>query len=470
MKKILLILIVISMAFAVRAEAQSAASTSDMLERVLASVVTVAVEDIDDGNMLLGFRSSNVSAAYEAGLDLRGAFGSGSGFVIERNGRKYVITNSHVIENASGKPGSVIVYSINRNRYEMDIIGGDTFYDFAVLGFRTPPGPEMVAVDYKRAEPRVGEPVYAIGNPLGEYPYTISEGIIGGMNRVRGGMTGKFGFLQSTATVIWGNSGGPLFDRNGDVIGINSQIALTRRGNQIFIQPQINFALEAGVSRRLTDDILNNNGRVRRAFVGIELTDGYQRRMAYGRDEWYRTHNHPVITGVLPGTPAAQALSQYINSRVTSINGTSVRNIEEALGAFESMRPGQRVTMELEVPGGQRRTVEFNTEELNPQRNQKIAEHLVKYDSNLSLSDIEQNRVFLAYQGTPWEVAGAGIQEDQSLTYWRVNSVNDLATSARFAGMYGLVDIVVTRPGQPAQRLRMNLSGRNDMVNCVLWY
>lgn len=442
-------------------------SQSDMLERVLGSVVTVTVESVDDGNMLLGFRGENrsVQAAYDASLDLGEAYGSGSGFIIERNGQKYVITNSHVIESASGEPGSIIVYSIDRSRYEMELVGGDTFYDFAVLAFIDNPGSEIVAVDFKTDEPRIGEQVFAVGNPLGEYPYTISEGIIGGMNRVRGGSTGKFGFLQSTATVIWGNSGGPLFDVNGDVIGINSQIALTRRNDQIFIQPQINFALEAEISNRLTNDILNNNGRVRRAYLGIELSDIYQRRTIFGRETLQRNQEGPQITGLLEGSVAARELPQYLHSEIRAINGTSVRNIEEALGEFEKTRPGETVTLDINL-GGETRQVSFNTEELNPERNTKIAEQLAKYDSDLHLSEIDGNKVMLAYQGSSWDVAGAGIES----TFWRVQSINDLATSIRFAGMYGMVDIVVGQQGGQTQRLRMNLSGRSDQVNRVLWY
>ncbi|MFU8813526.1 MAG: S1C family serine protease [Balneolaceae bacterium] len=447
-------------------------SVEDMLDRVLGSVVTVAVEETGVGDMLLGFRGNNASTAYESGLDLGSALSSGSGYIIERDGQKYVITNSHVIESASGEPGSLVVYSINRSRYEVDVVGGDTFYDFAVLAFVDEPGDEISVVDHKKEDPRIGEPVWAIGNPLGDYPYTVSEGIIGALNRARGGMTGKFGFLQSTATVIWGNSGGPLFDRNGNVAGINSQITFARQGEQLFIQPQINFALEAAISERLTDDILTNEGRVRRAFIGVELSDVIQRTGDFGITRWNRAHSHPVITSLIRGTPAREALAGHQNSKVLEINGTATRNIEEALGVFEKTRPGDMLKFKLERQNGSVETVEFATEELNPERNIKIADRLMQFNtSDMSVREMPgERKVMLGYVGTDWDVAGAGVQADDGLSVWRVETRNDLAAAARFAAMYGYVDIFVSQPGQNIQRLRLNLSGRNDRVHLVLWY
>lgn len=447
-------------------------SVEDMLDRVLGSVVTVAVEETGVGDMLLGFRGSNASTAYQSGLDLGSALSSGSGYIIERDEQKYVITNSHVIESASGEPGSLVVYSINRTRYEVEVVGGDTFYDFAVLSFVDEPGDEIAVVDHKKEEPRIGEPVWAIGNPLGDYPYTVSEGIIGALNRARGGMTGKFGFLQSTATVIWGNSGGPLFDKNGNVAGINSQITFARQGDQLFIQPQINFALEAAVSERLTDDILNNEGRVKRSFIGVELSDMIQQTSDFGVTRWNRVHNFPVITSIIQGTPAQEALENHQNSKVLEINGTKTRNIEEALGIFELTRPGDMLEFKLEKENGSIETIEFAAQELNPELNIKIADRLMQFnESDMSVREISgENKVVLDYAGTDWDVAGAGVQADNGLSVWRIETRNDLAAAARFAAMYGYVDIFVSQPGQNIQRLRLNLSGRNDRVNLTLWY
>ena len=84
-----------------------------MLENALGSVVTVAVYETEETMKPLGFRGNNAEMAYSKALDLTGAKGSGSGFVITRNGKNYVITNAHVIQQATDKEGSIYVYSIN---------------------------------------------------------------------------------------------------------------------------------------------------------------------------------------------------------------------------------------------------------------------------------------------------------------------------------------------------------------------
>lgn len=456
-----------------RSDQPAGDSVEIMLERVLGSVVTVAVEKTEEGNMLLGFRGSTAASAYKSELDLGSAVSSGSGFVIERDGEKYVITNSHVVESVSDETGSLYIYSVNRTKYEVKVIGGDTFYDFAVLAFVDEPGDEITTVKYKKEKPKIGEQVWAIGNPLGDYPYTISEGIIGGLNRVRGGPTGKFGFLQSTATVIWGNSGGPLIDRNGDVAGINSQITLLRRGQNIFIQPQINLVLEAAISERLTNDILNNNGRVRRAHIGIELTDSFQNKSDLGTTGWRKVQDNPVISFLIPNTPASRALAAHKNSRVLSINDVETRNIEEALGVFETTRPGDRLRFTLKTAEDLTEVVEFATEELNPENNLKFIERLFQFNSGgkISLDEpSEKENLLLGYGGTNWDVAGAGLQANDELSIWRVETRNDLATAARFAAMYGFVDIFVSQTGQSVQRLHINLSSSPEEVNAILWY
>ncbi len=161
--------------------------------------------------------------------------------------KKYVITNAHVISSASPGKGNITVFSINRDKYDMEVIGGDSFYDLAILAFITPPGPELTTMAFRQDEIRIGEPVYAIGNPMGIFPYSISDGIISAKNRVRNAApTGRMGFLQSTASVFQGNSGEPLIDMKGLVVGINSQLFATDFAGQPEVLSQINFARKPG--------------------------------------------------------------------------------------------------------------------------------------------------------------------------------------------------------------------------------
>ena len=157
-----------------------AQTNSDMLEKAIGGVVTVAVYKSEIVNRPLGFRGAVdfPVEAYARALDLAGAMGSGSGFAYSYKGKKYVVTNAHVIENAADEDSSVFVFSVDRSRYPVKVLGGDSFYDIAVLEFLTQPGDDIRAMEFKKAEARLGEPVFAIGNPLGEYPYSVSDGIV----------------------------------------------------------------------------------------------------------------------------------------------------------------------------------------------------------------------------------------------------------------------------------------------------
>ncbi len=98
----------------------------------------------------------------------------------------------------------------------MKLAALDTLWDIAVLSFGdSGPGSELLPLEFRSTEIRLGENVYALGNPLGEYPFSVVPGIISGKNRRDSDLTGIFGFLQTTATLTNGNSGGPLVDAVG---------------------------------------------------------------------------------------------------------------------------------------------------------------------------------------------------------------------------------------------------------------
>ncbi len=122
------------------------------LERALSGVVTVAVLEVSGEDQVLGYAGgakSYTDIAYEKALDMSSAFSNGSGFVIEYGGTYYVLTNVHVIDAASGEPGSIIVYSITREQYPMKVVGGDSFYDLAILAFDgKEPGEELQPLSF----------------------------------------------------------------------------------------------------------------------------------------------------------------------------------------------------------------------------------------------------------------------------------------------------------------------------------
>jgi S1-C subfamily serine protease len=468
---------------------------SDMLENVLSSVITVGVHKTDFAKKTLGFRGTSFSeVAYEKALDLAGAVTSGSGFVIEKNGKKYAITNAHVIENALDEEGSIYIYSINRKKYAARVLGGDSFYDIAVLEFIDLPGPEITTVKFKVEEPRLGETVYAIGNPLGEYPYSVSNGIISAKNRVRGSYTGKFGFLQTTATVIWGNSGGPLVDSKGFVAGINSQIAFatTPDGGQVW-QSQINFALEAKLSERLVNEIIENDGRILRAYLGLEFGQNYQYQSDWFGN-WYLVgaDSLPTITGVLPDAPSYSTLASYTGSQVTKVNGVEVRNTEEILGEMEKVKPGSPASLTL-ISNGIVKNVTVSSKLLTSAELENIARFVLNQNGNIevNLNDVLpaltplSTTDFFTYDGydlyetdesminKKYYVVAAGVCGEGLQNMWIVQDLKDFGAAMKLSGLGGVIDIYAMDPestGQELKMFRQYLSGNDTDVKATLYY
>ncbi len=482
-------------------------AATKMVDYALSAVVTVAVYQTDVAMKPMGFRGNTSELAYTKALDLTGAKGSGSGFVVKKNGKLYIVTNAHVVQEAADTDGSIYVYSIGYKKYSAKIIGGDSFYDIAVLEFVDQPGSEITSIKFRTADISVGEQVFAIGNPLGDYPYTVTDGIISAKNRVRGGMTGKFGFLQSTATVIWGNSGGPLVDINGDVVGINSQIAFAERGKETIWQPQINFALEAGLSERLVNDVVNNNGLIKRAYLGIEIARvkvDYHSQSKKGYTDQEEISPLPFISALLPGGPAVEALSSYVGYTIQSVNNETVRNVEEVLGALEKLKPNDIVTLSL-IKNGQAATVKVKSQTSNIASSASISKYAVgrwggkSFTENnmLSLNFVDK-ATYAGFQkksteyistigkenlmpsdvlfNNEWIVVGAGLLSNSGNSVWKVKDDADLGSALRLSGLSGVIDLVLFKKGSDVSNennyivKRFMLSGRDYTYKQTLWY
>lgn len=484
-------------------------SDADMLDNAIGAVVTVAVYKTEKDNKALGFRGEkdNAQKAYEKLLDLGSSKVSGSGFVIEKNGKKYVITNAHVVESASEDEKSLYVFSIDRSKYEVKIVGGDTYFDFAVLEFVTPPGKEIQTMKFASKSPRLGERVFAIGNPLGEYPYTVTDGIISAKNRVRNGITGKFGFLQTTATVIWGNSGGPLVNQRGEVVGMNSQIAFAPRGGEQIWQPQINFALEHEICNRLLDDVVTNKGLVRRAYVGVEVTQAYdyEEWMSwFGASPWVLRDTLPVIKAIIPGSPAASALAGKVGAQIFSINGVEVRNNSEVLGELENIKPGSTIKMTIVTKKG-KENIDIKTQEINTNSLERIAISVIengkKYkvikndDGSVSLRKVAKDdgnslstkkkegtvskggvtELDDLKENTNYKIVSAGVKFKNYTSKYRVKKLSDLGAALRLTGETGVFQLFVIEEGKDdnwksPMSISFDLSGDSKVSQNTLWY
>jgi 2-alkenal reductase len=292
----------------------------------------------------------------------------GSGFVVSRAG--VILTNSHVVTTAGGSGGDVTPASKvyvefkDRDRVAAKIVGWDVFDDVGVL--KVDPKTHALAPlplgDSSRVV--VGEPVAAIGSPFGN-ENSLAVGVVSATQRSIESLTSQYNLvdaIQVDAPINHGNSGGPLLDAQGRVIGINAQIR-SDSGNA----EGVGFAVPINAARRSMEQLLAT-GKVSYAYVGItteDLTPGIARRFHYP------VRYGAVITSVRPDSPGAQAglrggseerdfngvAFTYGGDALVAVNGSPVRSANDVVRAVsEQLRPGQ-ASMFTIVRDGSRRTV-----------------------------------------------------------------------------------------------------------------
>ena len=464
------------------------------LELALSGVVTVAVFDVSGEDQVLGYagaRKSYTDIVYEKAPDMSDAFSNGSGFVIEYKGAYYVLTNVHVIDAATGEPGSIKVYSITRDEYPMKVVGGDSFYDLAILAFDgEQPGDEIRPLSFSDKEVELAQKAYAIGNPLGQYPYSITDGIISGKNRLFfRPTTGRFGFLQHTATLIWGNSGGPLINEDGEVIGINTWIHTRNDGGQNYLFSQLNFALEGELAQHLFHEMMENQGRVRRAFLGAVFASS---KGLLGGPE-----SPPFIHSLIDGSPAAEVLKDKIGYTVTGINGQPVKTLQDIVRALEASDPGEDINLELKQ-GILSPEEALTAEELTGANLEKVARHFFKTFTDYELESGSQG---VELNGKPVksthriEVAVSDIYPPENATFevqpgkmaygmaslgeidnygrggfFRVKSLQDLGTAIRLNSLEGHLGADLLDEDKNLQRVRFFMTDENMDEVKVLFY
>ncbi len=197
-------------------------------------------------------------------VEVRAGSGFGTGFLVDRNGR--ILTNAHVV----GSSQRVQVVYQDATQVTARVIAADPAIDLAVLDAGDPPASASVLPLARSRDVQVGQTVIAIGNPL-DFSNSVSSGIVSGLKRqiCSPDRTPIGNVIQTDAAINQGNSGGPLLDAHGRVIGINSQIASQGGGNE-----GIGFAVPIDTVRPVMQDILEL-GKPRHAWIGItgeELT------------------------------------------------------------------------------------------------------------------------------------------------------------------------------------------------------
>ena len=264
----------------------------------------------------------------------RQATSLGSGFIISPDG--YVVTNNHVV--APGAKGatvdSITVTLTDRKEYVAKLIGRDPTSDLALLKIDAKNLPFVKFGDSNAA--RVGDWVVAIGNPFG-LGGTVTAGIVSSLHRVTGG--GAYDrFIQTDAAINQGNSGGPMFDLGGNVIGINSQIFAGQSGGNI----GIGFAIPADDAKPVIEKLMKGT-TIARGYLGVgpqPIDDDLASSFGLPKNQG------ELIRSVEPGQPADKA-GLKVGDVVLRVGGKEVSPDQSLSYLVANIAPGTRVPFDI---------------------------------------------------------------------------------------------------------------------------
>lgn len=256
----------------------------------------------------------------------RKATGIGSGFIISKDG--YIITNNHVVKNAI----KVKIVTLDKMELIAKIIGTDPKTDLALLKVKANNLPFIKLGDSNKVE--VGEWVLAIGNPFGQ-SLTVTSGIVSAKGRQLG-LAEYEDFIQTDAAINRGNSGGPLVNMEGKVIGITSAIIAPMGGNV-----GIGFAIPSNMAKKVIND-LKTKGRVVRGWLGISI----QELSKSDAKEYDLPEAGIIISSVEEGSPAKRAGLKKLDF-ITKINGERVTTGDELKTKIADSNPGTIIELTI---------------------------------------------------------------------------------------------------------------------------
>ena len=251
----------------------------------------------------------------------------GSAFFISKDG--YLLTNHHVVEDAS----EVTIVLNDRREIDAKVVGSDARTDVALLKVSGSNFPSLATGNIDQL--KVGQPVLAIGSPFG-FDYSASAGIVSAKSRNMLGET-SVPFIQTDVALNPGNSGGPLFNQQGQVVGVNSRIFSGTGGYM-----GLSFSIPIDVAMDVADQ-LKKNGKVTRSYLGVMLQD-IDRNLA----EAYKLSKPEcsLITQVAPNSPASKA-GMRAGDVILKFNGTPISRTSDLLNYLNRTSPNQSINLEV---------------------------------------------------------------------------------------------------------------------------
>lgn len=268
---------------------------------------------------------------------------SGSGFIITEDG--YVVTNYHVVSGAS----SVQVTLYNGDTYDATVIGGDSDYDVAVLKINAS-GLQPVTLG-ESADVNVGDTVLAIGNPLGELTFSMSQGIVSSCDRAINVDGTPFNMIQVDCSINPGNSGGPLVNLYGEVVGIVSAKYSTYSSTTV---EGLGFAIPISDVRSIITDIMENGAVTDKAYMAITAgTMNEQMAAQFNIDVTEGVFVYSVVEG-----GAGDKAGLRLGDVITKMGDKTLTSRQDLSAAMKGYRAGDTVTLTV-YRGGQYIEVEL---------------------------------------------------------------------------------------------------------------
>lgn len=333
-------------------QAKALDSYADLVEELMPSVVNISTE-----KTVIDTKESNMDNVMIDPM-LQGREALGSGFFIRSDG--YILTNYHVIEGAK----KITVLTNDNKSFEASIVGIDKPSDLAVLKVDNKTEDKDNPLVFKSVifgdaeQARIGDKILAFGNPYG-LGVSVSSGIISAKSRNIG--LGEQQYLQTDASINRGNSGGPMFNLNGEVIGVNAAIFTVHGASGV------GFSLPSNIANWISSQIIET-GKVRRGWLGFEI--------AYGFDK-YTDKSGFVITAIDEESSAYKE-GLRVGEIIIAYNDKPATDVSDFQRFTETMEPGQTLRL---------KTLSYGEEIRNVIRIQEMPEKELKNITNKALSE-----------------------------------------------------------------------------------
>ncbi|MBR5684244.1 MAG: trypsin-like peptidase domain-containing protein [Ruminococcus sp.] len=370
----------------------STLSTEDIVEKMLPSVVGIestfttevrqSMNDFFDFGFGGGFDFGFGNGNNDGGTTSKEYKGTGTGVIISENG--YIVTNAHVIydsENGGEQADSVSVLLNNDEAFEAEIVGYDVDYDLAVLKIDET---DLTAAEFGNSdELMLGESVIAIGNPLGfDLMDTVTGGMISGLGRHITINDKTMNLIQTDAAINSGNSGGPLINKYGQVIGINSSKMSSSYGSSEASIEGIGFAIPSNLTANVIDDLMKYGYVTGKPQLGISCYDVTETAA--------KMYNLPVgifVSDVKKGSGAEKAGLQN-GDIIVALNGKKVKSYEELSAEKNIYSAGDEVEVTF-IRNGDEKTVKLILDEVDKPQADEENEEKTSKKSKKSASDNE---------------------------------------------------------------------------------